>query len=350
MPPYFSDRLLGIFLEEVSTLIKRLLLFAAESAAFTKFITLLEQVGNKRPNLLRVLTYHRVAEPEAQPTLYPRVAVTPEVFEQQMRYLAANYHVVSMPELLDTYQNGVNLPPRAVMITFDDAYSDFAEQAWPILRRYQLPVTLFVPTAFPDQPERVFWWDWLHYAVNRTARRDDLETPLGRLSLATVAQREQTFSQLRNYVKILPHREAMVWVEQICSQLDVPRPQHSVLGWDALRRLASESVTLGAHTQTHPLLTRLSLQEAQAEAAGSLQDLKREIGSVLPVFAYPGGEFNDEVVRSLKRAGFALAFTTSPGVNVLPRADRLRLHRINLNRRATLPILRTRLAVSQLWS
>lgn len=329
----------------MADLIKGILSFVTHNAAFSRFISLLERVNGEHPNLLRVLTYHRVAKPEAHPTLYPRVAVTPEVFDQQMRYLASNYHVISMLELLDTFnsQNSATLPPRSVMITFDDAYCDFAEQAWPILKRYHLPVTLFVPTAFPDRPERVFWWDWLHYAVTETARRDGLDTSLGRFPLATVAQRNRVFSRLRDYVKTRPHSEAMSWVEQICRELDVPRPKPSVLGWSALRQLAREGVTLGAHTRTHPLLTQISPDEAEAEAVGSLHDLEREIGSVPPVFAYPSGGVNDEVVRGLDRAGFVLAFTTAPGINFLPMADRLRLRRFNINRRTNLPILRARL-------
>src|SRR2546421_516354 len=124
-----------------------------QSTAFSTFLALLERIGDPRPNVLRVLTYHRVDEPGARPKLNPGlISATPEVFDQEMSYLAANYHVVSMPELLQAYRTGTPLPPRAVLVTFDDAYCDFAEHAWPTLKRYRLPATLFVPTAYPDQP------------------------------------------------------------------------------------------------------------------------------------------------------------------------------------------------------
>jgi len=73
-----------------------------------------------------------------------------------MECLAGNYHVVSVPELLDAVYENSPLPPKSVMITFDDTYRDFAEFAWPVLKQHKLPVTLFVPTAFPDQPDRSF--------------------------------------------------------------------------------------------------------------------------------------------------------------------------------------------------
>ncbi len=316
----------------------------ASSAAFSRFVTLLERVDRYRPNLLRVLTYHRVDHPDACPALYPGlISATPDTFDQQMKYLAEKYRVVSVLELLDRYRGGAALPPRSVLLTFDDAYCDFAEHAWPILKRCRLPVTLFVPTAFPDRPERMFWWDRLYQAVTGASRRDDLRVPLGGLPLATASQRRQAFGRLKDYVKTLPHVEAMALVDRICAALGAPEPQPSVLSWEALRQLAREGVALGAHTRTHPLMNRVLPEEARAEAVGSLRDLEREVGPVAPVFAYPSGGFNDEVVRALEREGFALAFTTARGINDLRTADRLRLRRINVGRRTTLAALRAQL-------
>jgi peptidoglycan/xylan/chitin deacetylase (PgdA/CDA1 family) len=328
----------------VSHVIKQVSSLATRNALFTKLLSLLEQADGRRPNLLRVLTYHRVDEPQRRPELYPGlISATPEAFDQQMSYLAANYNVVSMPELLDACARGRVLPPRSVMITFDDACCDFAEHAWPTLKRYRLPATLFVPTAFPDQLERSFWWDQLYQALALTEQRDSLDTPLGRLPLRTPTQRTQAFGQLKDYVKTLPHQAAMEWVDRTCAALGSARPAHNVLSWNELRRLAREGVTLGAHTRIHPLMNRVSPEEVRAEAVGSLRDLEREIGQVPPIFAYPSGGFNNDVVHTLTREGFKLAFTTVRGVNDMHDADRLRLRRINIGRRTNLSIFRARL-------
>jgi len=316
---------------------------AIRSSAFDRFVSLLERTGRRRPHLLRVLTYHRVDESDAHPNLYPRVTVSPSAFDAQMGHLAKKYHVISMPELLFLSRHGSALPPNTVMITFDDAYCDFAGQAWPILKRYNLPVTLFVPTAFPGQPSRSFWWDDLYYALRATERRQELDTPAGRIALATEADRQQALTRLRDHVKSLPHDQAMAWVDDMCRQLGRPMPERTVLSWDTLRQLAGEGVTLGAHTQTHPLLNRVSLETARTEAVNSLRDLEREIGSALPIFAYPSGGISDEVVRLLKAEGFELAFTTVRGINDWRTADRLRLRRINVGPNTTLPVLRAQL-------
>jgi len=320
---------------------KRIISLAAESPLLARSLPPLERLDAGRPNLLRVLTYHRVCEP--QPGVYNRVTVTPTEFERQMAFLAEHYQVIAMTDLLAAQREGSSLPPRAVLITFDDAYCDFADEAWPILQRHELPVTLFVPTAFPGCPDRIFWWDWLYRAVYTTQHGGVIETPCGPLSFTTAAQREQAFSRLRDHVKRLPHESAMEWVEQFCLQLDVSPPTHSVLGWPTLRQLASAGVTLGAHTRTHPLMDRLAPSDMRREAAGSLCDLEREIGPTLPIFAYPSGGLNDEAVRAVQEAGFALAFTTQRGINQWGASGRLRLCRINVGQRTTLILLRAQL-------
>jgi peptidoglycan/xylan/chitin deacetylase (PgdA/CDA1 family) len=329
----------------VLNFIKRSMSLAAQSEAFEKFVSLVEHVGGQRSGLLRVLTYHRVDEPAARPWLDPSlISATPEVFDEQMRYLSNNYNLVTTTDILASLEtrNSNDLPARAVAVTFDDGYFDFEEHAWPILKRYRIPVTLFVPTAYPDQPERTFWWDDLYHAIQITSRKDNLNTPIGLLSLSN-ASRGQTYKRLKIYIKTLKHAEAISTVRQFCSELGVQPTTNCILGWDSLRRLTSEGVVLGAHTRTHPLMNRVTLEEAQDEAIGSSQDLERELGSTLPIFAYPSGAYNDKVAIMLNNVGFKLAFTTSRGINNIQRADPLLMRRINVGGKTTLPILRAQL-------
>jgi len=326
------------------SIMKQMSSLATRSAAFSLVVSLLERAERQRPNLLRVLMYHRVDEPDARPMLHPRlISATPVDFDRQMRLLAANYRVLSMREVLEARRNGRALPPRAVLITFDDAYRDFAEHAWPILQRYGLPVTLFVPTGYPDRPERVFWWDRFYQGFQAAADRRELDTPIGRFSLSTPARRRRVCDRLIDYVKTLPHHAAMDFVRCVCEELGTASTDNHVLGWNDLRRLAGEGVTLGAHSRTHPLMNRTSVLEAEVEAVGSLRDLRRRIGEVPPIFAYPAGGRDGGVVRALKREGFALAFTTHCTINDMETADPLQLARINVSRRTTLGILRARL-------
>lgn len=329
----------------MSSFVKQSMSNAAQSETFEKILSWLEGRDRRCPGLLRVLTYHRVDNPVARPWLDPNlISATPEVFDEQMKYLSTHYQVIAIADVISALETEdyKQLPARAVVVTFDDAYFDFAEHAWPTLKRYGIPATLFVPTAYPDQPERTFWWDDLYNAIQNTSREDDLDTPIGFLSLSK-ASRTQVHKRLKNHLKTLQHAEMIKIVKKLCDELEVTSATNCVLGWDALRKLASEGVTLGAHTRTHPLMNRVSLEKAQDEAVGSWRDLENKIGSALPIFAYPSGGYSDEVAAMLGQQGFKMAFTTSRGINPIRNADLLRLRRINVGGKTTLPILRAQL-------
>ncbi len=296
-------------------------------------------------NSLRVLTYHRVADPQKSPMLDPRlISATPVTFEQQIRHLAKYYKVVSLEEVLNAVEKGTRLPNRAVLVTFDDAYCDFTDYAWPILKRYRLPATMFVPTAYPDHPDRAFWWDRLYRAFSSTSQIDLDPTPIGPLPLRSPEERRQSLKRLQNHVKTLAHAEAMALVDAICLKLDSRRiTQKSVLSWEELRQLAKEGVTLGAHTKTHPILTQLPPKQVREEISSSQQDLKREIGTVLPVFCYPDCAHNEDIVSVLNDEGFVLAFTGLDGHNDMSTAQYLRLRRTSITRRTSPAIFRLRL-------
>jgi peptidoglycan/xylan/chitin deacetylase (PgdA/CDA1 family) len=301
-----------------------------------------DRVGRARP-WLRVLTWHRVADPASDPDLHPGLAsATPAGFDVQLAWLARRFAVVSLADVLEARRGGRPLPRRALLLTFDDAYADFAEHAWPALRRRGLPAALFVPTAYPDQPGRAFWWDRLWSALART-RLGELRTREGSLRLDAPAERTRSFKRLRSRVKALGHDEAMAFVDEVCAELGAAPAASRVLGWSALRRLAREGATLLPHSRSHPLLHRIDGDRVREEVTGSLADLRREIGPTPAVLAYPSGGYDASVVRRLREEGFELAFTTENGINDLSSADPLRLRRVSVTLRTGRPVLRTRL-------
>ena len=322
---------------------KRIASLAARTAVFSSCVNLLERMDRGPGKLLRVLTYHRVDDPVAHPELSPRLlSATPQDFAQQMRHVAQNYDVVAMQDVLECRLRGRSLPARAVLITFDDAYQDFAEHAWPILRQLHLPATVFVATGYPDQPQRTFWWNRLHHAI-ATTRCTSIHFAARRFRLESTSQRNQAFNQLSLHIKALPHLEAMAFVNDVCEQLGSAPASEYVLSWNALRRLTAEGVTLGAHTQTHPLMDRIPAEQIECEIAGSLADLKHETGQTLPIFAYPGGKFSSAAVEIVGRLGVQLAFSTGKTINDLSRPDWLRLRRLHVGSGTSGALFRLRL-------
>jgi len=335
------DRLRSVAARSASTIVR--------GRVVDGLVASLERFAPWRRGRLAVLTYHRVDLPDARPELMPGlISASPLGFAEQIDGLVRFAHPVSLQEVFDALRRPDALPERAVLVTFDDAYRDFAVHAWPALRAADVPVTLFVPTAFADDTRPGFWWDRLWAAVRLTTRETLPDTPIGPRPLRTAAERMSALAALRTCIKSLRHGEAMREVEGLIATLapSAGQPASDVLPWDELRRLAAEGVTLAPHTRTHPLLDRLTIDEAVAEIAGAREDLEREVGPTPYALAYPSGAHGGDAVEAARRAGMTLAFTTERGGNDLRHADPLRLRRINVGLRAHTPLLRAQL----LWA
>ncbi|MFT5219989.1 MAG: biofilm PGA synthesis lipoprotein PgaB [Planctomycetota bacterium] len=91
-----------------------------------------------------ILMYHNVAEDTP-----PSTSVTPQSFRQHMQFLADNnFNVWPLMKTLTILENGGVLPPKTVVITFDDAYQSVYSEAFPVLKSYGWPFTVFVTTNY----------------------------------------------------------------------------------------------------------------------------------------------------------------------------------------------------------
>jgi peptidoglycan/xylan/chitin deacetylase (PgdA/CDA1 family) len=302
-----------------------------------RLVDIVERVLPARRDGLAVLTFHRVAEPG--PATVPGIlSATPERFGILLDRLVGRSRVVSITDVLERARGGPRLPARSVLLTFDDAYADFDEHAWPALRARGLPAVLFVPTAYPDAPDRAFWWERLFRAL-ATTDRSDVESPAGHFSLATHADRVVAYRRLREALKAMTPDETLRQVDRLVTALQpvaaVPDEDVEgtgrVMGWEALRRLQADGLALAPHSRTHPLLSRITDDSVlDDEVAGSRDDLRRMTGSDLPVFAYPSGATSGPAIAAVRRAGIEIAFSTVRGVNRLDAADWLSMRRINV--------------------
>jgi glycosyltransferase involved in cell wall biosynthesis/peptidoglycan/xylan/chitin deacetylase (PgdA/CDA1 family) len=229
---------------------------------------------------LSALLYHRIGPP--QPGTHPALTVSPEQFESEVRWLARHGYVGIRPsDWLAWRREGKELPPKPILLTFDDAYADTAEFAFPILKRYGFSAGVFVVTS---QVGGTNAWD--------------VAKGSGMLRLMTAEQ---------------------------------------------VRYWAAQGIEFGAHSRTHPDLTTLGERELADEVAGSGQDLSAILGTRAVSFAYPYGTCN-EAVRRCAEASFDLAFTCEEGLNILGTDPHL-LRRTNISPREGMTgfRLRTRL-------
>jgi peptidoglycan/xylan/chitin deacetylase (PgdA/CDA1 family) len=276
--------------------------------------------GLRPPSMLRVLVYHRLEDGTARrQDLNPDlVTASTQRFESHLQLLARHYHPVGMDEVLSAAKRVHGLPERAVLVTFDDAYRDFGELAWPLLKRYRIPAVLFVPTAFPGQSERVFWWDAVWQMVTRTPLRWAVLPAIGRAPLDTAGQRHAASDRLVDWLKTLTPGSRPTALTELSRRLQVsPEPTNAVLSWPQLRALADDGVAVAGHSRTHELLDQLDVRALRDEVTGCRDDLVREIGECVPAFAYPNGNLDARLPGMLETAGFQVGFTTRPGLTLL---------------------------------
>jgi peptidoglycan/xylan/chitin deacetylase (PgdA/CDA1 family) len=308
---------------------------------------LFDAVHRLWPARLTVLAYHRVVDLDAAgfDTFRPNVSATPAAFAGQMDFIRRRFNVVGVRDVVAWLHGQGSLPPRPAMITFDDGYRDNFEHALPILRQRNMPAVVFLTTNHIGQA-KPFYWDLMAYCFQHTARQGADLPLLGRQQWRDEPSRSATMRRWLAALKAAPEEEKHKAVGQLPDVLGVCVPKDAFAGlhlsWDQVRAMAAAGVDMGAHTQSHPVLTRVSLEQARREAAGSKARIEAEIGRPVTTFAYPNGlpaDFNPALQTMLTQAGFQAAFSLAPGPVRLAdvRREPMAIRRIFIGHSDTLP-------------
>jgi peptidoglycan/xylan/chitin deacetylase (PgdA/CDA1 family) len=226
--------------------------------------------GAERASSIPILMYHRVAATGARAAA--RWRVTPTQLDEQLAFLGSQgFRSLSLDEWHAAVRKRQSVPKGSVCITFDDAYVDFAEAAWPLLRRHGFSAHLFVVTGEAGGWNR---WD------------------------SDVGER-------------LP-----------------------LLGWDDLSELRDDGVLIGAHSVSHRAVAALAPADAVRELAGSRTELRRRLGVDARAFAYPYGDYDPAVAHLAGACGFRQAVTCRVGRSTLSDSP-LELPRIEITDRTS---------------
>jgi peptidoglycan/xylan/chitin deacetylase (PgdA/CDA1 family) len=267
-----------------------------------------------RPGFL-ILTYHRVND-EMDPF---SAAVPTQVFEQHMAYIARAHLVLTVEELVERMGGG-RLPRNALAITFDDGYRDTLTHAAPILARYRLPATVFLATGFIGTTE-IPWFHRLGMAFKRT-QTASCDTPWGEtVNLAAPAERVRAMARTLGYLKQLPDEARQRELDALLDTFDVteqPDDKNLMLSWDDVHALIGLGFSIGAHTVSHPILSRVSAERAKMEIQTSRAMIEAACGRLPRAFAYPNGrpeDYSDSVKQLVRETGFTCAVTTRFGLN-----------------------------------
>jgi peptidoglycan/xylan/chitin deacetylase (PgdA/CDA1 family) len=295
-----------------------------------------------------ILLYHRVASLRRDPW---SLALTPAQFESQLSVIRE----YACPAALDEISSPGEPGKSSVAITFDDGYEDNLLWAEPMLRRFDIPATVFIVSGAINNG-REFWWDELERILLDCGRRsrsleitiggkpyawaaddypgsvDDTDWQAWRDSPPSTAHR----AYLEIYDRLFPLDSAER--EKVMNRLrdwagleSGARACHRPLSREQVRVLAqSPVIDIGIHTGSHPCLALLPAAAQRAEIVDAKADIEELTGRTANFFSYPYGKrehFSEDTVRIVHEAGFSHACANIPGL-VGPDTDRLRLPRV----------------------
>lgn len=268
-----------------------------------------------RPQAVTALMYHRINGASAQ---FPGISV--ERFREQIKWVHSNCTPIRCDEIVDAarFAGKIRSP---VVITFDDGYRDYHDVAYPILRKYKVPATVFLSTSFMDNGGLI-WTEKLYRALTITDKKSITLAFMGNRTFPLVhpLKRSLFLDEVKQTLKSMLDGDRLASLVEILQALGVPHPEQDLprqmLSWDEVRA-TMDGTCYGGHSHTHPIMSQLSAEALEQEIQLCQNRLVAETSKIPTLFAYPNGrkqDFNEITKAALKRHGFNLSFSTIEGL------------------------------------
>ena len=270
---------------------------------------LLSKISNKIYRLLHpvvgeIWCLHRVVPNRSWALPNRELEITPDYLEQLiLSYMGDGYCFVSLDSMVGNLKK-MRWPwhRKMVSISFDDGFRDIYEYAYPIFKKYNIPFTIYLTTAFPDGKAEI-WWIQLEQLIanNTTLVVQDKE-----YQCRTEDEKSQLFNDLIQQIcqsSDTPSRVFKLWFADY--QMDIA---NLVLTWDELSEmLVSGLLTVGSHTQSHPMLTKIPTEEVRQELLESKNIIEQHLSTPVNHFSYPHSAYNMEIANELRLIGYKSA-------------------------------------------
>lgn len=286
-------------------------------------------------NGILILAYHRINDFKNDVL---DMAVTPRNFEAQIKHFLRHYHILSLDEAVRTLKEKDKIPRNAVVLTFDDGYKDNFDVLFPIVKKYNAPITVFVSVGYVEL-SKPFWWDQIIHSVYQTSKIDlNLNSfRLGNYKLKTKAEKRNAIYKIVNKLKefVPSRRENIIKHLQLRLQTNSNYPEGcNVMNWNEIDKMKHSGVTIASHGMSHTILSRLSNSEAEFEICESKKILEKQLHTNVKFFSYPNGrpeDLNNKIIELIERVGYSAACTWMHGYNKVDNIEGFfRLKRVSV--------------------
>jgi peptidoglycan/xylan/chitin deacetylase (PgdA/CDA1 family) len=232
--------------------------------------------------------YHMVCDDEVPHTKHLYAHKNTEQFRDDLDYVARQYNVVSLSDVLGHKKTGTPLPDRALLLTFDDGFREMHDVAAPILQRKGIPATFFICSGCIDN-------ETLCYMHKASVIAEHLlrSRPAGAFAAAKEALRMQNVASEDIVSSVLSlgyaEREKIDCLARLLDiDLDEYRLKHRpYLSSDQIRNLLKAGFTVGAHSIDHPIYASLPLEEQVLQTVTSVQQIRERFSLSYGAFAFP---------------------------------------------------------------
>jgi len=288
-------------------------------AAVLYYSGLLDFWGWWRRNVLRkrevcVLGFHRVLKEEEfqQSRSLGGILLKETTFARMLDHLTTRFSILSLDEFLDGPAPRSDATNPSCLLTFDDGWRDNFETAYPLLRRFRVPATIFLVTGLIGS-EQTFWVESLMEAWRDPQRREQIIS-----SLASEA-RGRDFTQVENVVEYLKHMPSQQRDQLLLRALpgwkvsDKTLAVNQMMSWEQVLEMKGGGIDFGSHTHTHPLLPYEEDGLVKEELCRAKQILEEKLGVRIQAFAYPNGTWDERVRSWVEKTGYQCAFTVKRG-------------------------------------
>lgn len=289
-----------------------------------------------------ILTLHHV-RPSRMHSFQPNrlLEIMPAFLDRLLKRLSrARIDVISLDEMHRRFISG-DYKRHFVCITFDDGYKDLLRWAYPLLKQYQLPFALYIPTSFPDRLGEL-WWVALEAVIAQNDRIGLIIDGKDKFfECRSVQEKRELYDAVYGYLRSMKTEEELRRVvRDLCARYGVDIAsfcRELCMSWEEIAELAADPLcTIGAHTVNHPILKKIPSDSAvRSEMEMSRAVLEAALGRRPEHLAYPVGDVTSAGPREFRIAaelGFKTAVTTRPGVLFKAHRDHLTaLPRISVN-------------------
>lgn len=277
-----------------------------------------------------VLTYHDIL-PRGFPeqNLLFGMSVAAEEFAWQLDYLHTNHNPITFQQFANWFIHGVQLPERAVLITFDDGHTNILHHALPLLKKRNTPAVCFALAGHLGETS-LLWFEELYYRIMFSAKRTLTMPGQAPWFFDSTEQRNDACRKIFQYFRTLAECEHKRQLEDIRDQLPLDQGElryperFTFLSKMELQLLRENDIEIAAHSFGHPVLTSLTLDSVKSEICEAKQHLEKVLGLPIRSFAYPFGtpilDFGAREQELVEQCGYAFGFTGESGF-VRPHSD-----------------------------